>query len=698
MTASSAAARAFLISLLAGTAAPALAQEAETGDAPPPVAPDPVTVEGARTYTPADFTRFAPKNALDMLRQVPGFAIREASQERGLGQATGNVLINGQRISGKSNDVLTELGRVPSQNVTRIDIVDGATLSIPGLFGQVANVLVKSTQKISGQYTWQPEFRAYNTDPVLARGQVSASGKRGPVDFTLGLQLQGGNSGADGRTFIYGPDFQFVERRYDQFTGEFIAPRASGRFTYDGPGSSVANLNLSYQRNYFDYLETGLRQGPGLVDRDRLVTIRERGFEYEIGGDFEFAFGPGRLKLIGLNRFENAPFAQTVRTAFADDSVDVGNRFARIGDSKERIARAEYRWKTGKSDWQISTEAAFNSLDNVSQLFELRPNGDFAEIPLPGGSAEVTEDRYEVIGSFGRPLGADLSIQLSAGGEYSKLQQVGGGGLTRSFWRPKGSFSAAWKPTKSLDVNLKLARKVGQLNFFDFLATVNLGSDTENAGNPDLVPQQSWEAEVEAIRNFGAYGTSTVRVYGRLIDDIVDIIPIGLTGESPGNIDRATVYGAEWKTTFNFDPMGWKGAKLDARFQAQRTELEDPLTGEKRRISNSMIHLAELALRHDIPGSDFAYGGSMSYQFNALNYRLTEVGRQWEGPVFANVFVEHKDVLGLNVRATIANVLGATSMFDRTVFAGRRTGPVSFFERRDRRIGPIFSFTVRGKF
>jgi hypothetical protein len=390
--------------------------------------------------------------------------------------------------------------------------------------------------------------------------------------------------------------------------------------------------------------------------------------------------------------------AQTVRTAFADDSVDVGNRFARIGDSKERIARAEYRWKTGKSDWQISTEAAFNSLDNVSQLFELRPNGDFEQIPLPGGSAEVTEDRYEVIGSFGRPLGADLSIQLSAGGEFSKLQQVGGGGLTRSFWRPKGSFSAAWKPTKSLDVNLKLARKVGQLNFFDFLATVNLGSDTENAGNPDLVPQQSWEAEVEAIRNFGAYGTSTVRVYGRLIDDIVDIIPIGLTGESPGNIDRATVYGAEWKTTFNFDPMGWKGAKLDARFQAQRTELEDPLTGEKRPISNSMIRLAELALRHDIPGSDFAYGGSMSYQFNALNYRLTEVGRQSEGPVFANVFVEHKDVLGLNVRATIANVLGATSMWDRTVYTGRRTGPVSFFERRDRRIGPIFSFTVRGKF
>ena len=123
-------------------AAPAFAQE--TGDAPPPEPTLPAAVEGAKTFLPADFTRFAPRNALDMLRNVPGFTIREATQERGLGTATGNVLINGQRISGKSNDVLTELGRIPASNVTRIEIVDAATLNVPGLSGQIANVFVKA--------------------------------------------------------------------------------------------------------------------------------------------------------------------------------------------------------------------------------------------------------------------------------------------------------------------------------------------------------------------------------------------------------------------------------------------------------------------------------------------------------------------------------------------------------------------------
>jgi len=387
-----------------------------------------------------------------------------------------------------------------------------------------------------------------------------------------------------------------------------------------------------------------------------------------------------------------------VITRFADGRPDEGSRFARDGAESERIARAEYRWSGGGADWQISGEAAFNSLDNVSRLFELNTIGEFVEIDLAGGTARVEEDRYEVMGSYSRPLAPNLSIQLSAGGEYSQLAQIGGGGLTRTFWRPKGLVSAAWKPDPRTDVNVRLQRRVGQIDFFDFLASVNLQNDSQNAGNPNLVPPQSWEAEVEVVRNLGAYGSTALRLYGHLIDDIIDIIPIGATGESVGNIDRAIRYGAEWKSTINFDPLGWRGAKLDARLQLQGSRLDDPLTGEPRPISNSLRRLAELTFRHDVPETDWAWGTGMSYSYSALNYRLTEVGRQWEGPVWAYVYIEHKDVFGLTLRATVNNILGADSMWDRTVYVGRRTGPVDFVETRDRLIGQIFSFQVRGRF
>jgi hypothetical protein len=302
------------------------------------------------------------------------------------------------------------------------------------------------------------------------------------------------------------------------------------------------------------------------------------------------------------------------------------------------------------------------------------------------------------MGSYSRRLSPELSFQISAGGEYSQITQAGAGGITRTFFRPKGQLSAAWTPDPDTTINLRLQRRVGQLNFFDFIASVNLEVDRENEANPNLVPPQSWEAEVETVRRLGAWGQTTLRTFAHLVEDIVDIVPIGATGEGVGNIASARRFGADWRTTFNFDPIGWRGARLDLRFLLQHTEVEDPLLHVIRPISNTTQKFFEGIFRYDIPESDWAVGGGASFQEAAWNYRLREVGYQTEGPVFASVYVEHKDVLGLTVRATAGNLLDARSTWDRLVFAGRRDGPVDFIERRDRLIGPIFSFQIRGRF
>jgi len=672
--------RAPLLALLL-LASPLLAQT-------PPAAP--------RVFTPADFAQFAPRTALDMLNRVPGFSIKEEDSDRGLGQASGNVVINGQRLSGKSNDVVTELSRIPAANVERIEIVDGATLDIPGLSGQVANVIVKSGG-ISGQWAYRPEFRSYYTDPLLTRFEVSVSGTTGPVQYTLGLDNRGNRSGAGGPTWIFNPDRSLREERDEQWRGNVERPRFSGRFVFDAPGDAKANLNLSYGRLLFDYLETGTRTTT-VGARNRRVTEDQHGDNYEIGGDYELGLGGGRLKLIGVGRGNRYPDEVTVVTSFLDGSPSVGDRFTQVGTEREMIGRAEYRWKSLGGEFQISGETAFNSLDNTSRLFSMAAGGAFEEVPLPGGTAKVEEDRYEVIGSYGRALTKTLTMKLSAGGEYSQLAQVGAGGTTRQFQRPKGELSAAWKATPLTDINIKLARRVGQLNFFDFLASADVQNDVEKSANPDLVPEQSWDLEVEGVRNLGTLGSTTLRLYGRKIDDIIDYVPIGANGESPGNLDQATLYGILSRSTFNLDRVGWKGARLDLELQWQDSSVKDPLTGQTRPISNSTQEAASLSLRHDIAKTDWAWGTDYSYYLAAKNYRLTEEGRLWEGPIWGDVYIEHKNVRGLTVRAGVYNLVAADSMWDRTVHAGRRTDSVAFIEHRDRQIGPIFSFQVRGKF
>jgi hypothetical protein len=679
-------------------AGPARAQDAPpTGDAPPPAA---APTNGKRVYTQADLARFAPKTAYDMLTQVPGFSIRfEDTSGRGLGQASGNVLLNGKRISGKSTDPVTALQAISAKNVTRIEIVDAAELDVAGLTGQIANVVYEASDKMSGQFSYRPEFRAHFAHPLYTRGDLSVSGTKGPVEYTLSFQNQASRSAAGGPTRIADGAGAPIELRDDVWTNDYDQPTLSGQFKVDGPGSSLGNLNLLYRRTYYDYDETSLRDRVADADQRRLLTERQRGYTYEIAGDYEFALLGGRLKLIGLDRYTDDPYTQVARTSFADGDPDSGSLFTQTGISRELIGRTEYRWKTGKTDWQVSGEAAYNSLDNVAGLFLLDPEGDFVEIPFPEGSGTVSEDRYEGLLTVGRPLSDKVTLQLVAGAEHSTLVQEGPGGKRRSFLRPKGSLSVSARLSPTFSANFKAIRRVGQLDFGQFLARVFLDSENANAGNPDLVPSQQWRFELELAKDLGAWGKTKVNLVAALYEDLVDIIPIGATGESPGNIAHAQAYAADWTSTFQLDRLGLKGAKINLRALIQFSSVRDPLTGEKRTISGFTDRLVEFGYRHDLPDSDWAYGANANYSHIELSYRLNEVGRQYEGPVFASVFVENKDVLGLTVRATAGNILNARSTWDRIVYAGRRnTAPIAFVETRNRLIGPIFSLSIRGTF
>ena len=96
------------------------------------MAPQAATAGNRRVFTPADFARFAPKSAYDMLVQVPGFTIRGAVVERGLGQASENVLINGQRIANKSGGAIDELQKISASNVDATSALMSSPLTCRG--------------------------------------------------------------------------------------------------------------------------------------------------------------------------------------------------------------------------------------------------------------------------------------------------------------------------------------------------------------------------------------------------------------------------------------------------------------------------------------------------------------------------------------------------------------------------------------
>ena len=337
-------------------------------------------------YTIADFERFAPRTALDMVEKIPDFTLTETSDERGLGQASQNILVNGQRVAGKSNDARTTLARIAASAVERIEIVDGARLGIPGLTGRVANVIVRS-DPISVQFRWEGQNRR-NIPDQISSGTISASGRIGSTDFTLSLSNgDATRRGGVGPLIATDGSGALLYSSIERDVYRVDSPRLAGSIHREGSDGSILNINLSGQVYHFTAdFESLVTPTPSGTPYDEHFRQTEREWNVEAGGDYEFALGDGRLKLIGLQIFEHSPVISTLTTIErVANAINTGTRFDRTSDEGESVLRAEYGLGSSGSEWQLAIEGAYNFLDITSAFGAFQPDGQITLTPLPGG-------------------------------------------------------------------------------------------------------------------------------------------------------------------------------------------------------------------------------------------------------------------------------------------------------------------------
>ncbi len=653
--------------------------------------------EVTHSFVPADFEQYAPRTALDMVSQIPGFSISRDDDDRGFGQASQNVLINGQRISSKSTSARDALNRIPAANVEKIEVLDGASLDIPGLSGQVVNVTAKSSG-ISGTWTYRQRYRE-NLPPAFDWLELSLNGETEALSWGLTLSSEPGRGTGTGRENITNGQRDLIEFREESATFITANPKLAANLTWTPANGHIANLNSEFALVEFDQQEYSNAFRPDATQfRQTLFQFSEDEWNSEISGDYEFGLGPGHLKLIGLQRNEHSP----TRARFFGGDLDGSNRdesiFDRTVDESETIARGEYSVATSAtSDWQLSLEGALNTLDSTASLRQLDANGLLAIVDIGNPDIRVEERRAEAFVTHGRQLRPKLRLQVSLGAEVSEIISDGANGQTRQFTRPKGSIQTTWEVSDKLTINTTLERRVGQLDFFDFVSNVDLNQGDNQTGNVDIVPQQSWHAEIEAQRDYGTWGALTASVFGEALEDIADQVPIG-TGEGPGNIDSATRYGVDVDATLKFDNIGWKGAQVQVVGNYQTSAVDDPVTGVSRRINGDTVHHLRAEFRHDIENTDWAWGLTYNAFKGAPRFRLNSVRTFRETPAFIWGFVEHKDIFGMTGTVFLANLTDADNKLTRLDFTPDRTGAITRIEDRRRNFGPILTLRLKGSF
>ena len=656
-------------------------------------------VNETQSYSPDYFAQFQPITARDMLSRIPGFTLQGGgNNDRGFGQANLNILINGRRPSSKSSNANDILGRITANTVERIEIVDGASLDIPGLSGQVANIIT-STGKLSGNWEYVARFEE-GTEPQLGEGNISVSGSRGNLEYVASLDLQQRRVTEVGEEQFFDGAGQLIEDRIEDRFSDGERPRANVNLTYAPDNDRVANLNLTGElgnsrrgsRETFEAITAAGTSGSSISDNG------EDEYNYEVGGDYSFPFAKGKLKLIGLYRFENSDFNNGFQF-FENGQDPFTSRFDRDVDEGELIGRGEYSWKSANTqDWQVSWEGAFNFLDSTSEFAD-------SETPLTIDNVRVEELRTEANVTTSWALSKKINLQTSLGAEYSQLEETTGFDPARKFFRPKGFVSASYDYSDKHIFRARVEREVGQLNFNTFVSSVDLTEDITNTGNSLIVPEQFWNGEVEVERKGGGALSGTAKVFARLIEDPIDQIPFlndpndpNDDSEGPGNLGSAFLYGIEGNMTWLLDNIGLKGGELELEGLLQDSRIEDSVTLITRDINDTVRWRYNIELRQDIPNSDWAWDVRFRQFKQDPFFRLDQSFEATFREPITSARISHKNVFGLRLDVIYQNFLNNRIQQERLIFDGNRNGPLIQREFFSRQRGHRVSFSISDTF
>lgn len=685
-----------LIAMLAMTGA-AHAQEAQDSqDAPPPTPAGGAPAANGRVVFGSDFfAQFAPQNALDMVNRVPGFSLDEGDDRRGFAGAAGNVLIDGRRPSAKSQSLSSILSRIPASQVERIELIRDAANTADAA-GQSTLINVVRTPS-AGAGVWEATIEGANGARYTPRGEASWTGRINQLDYSIGGYRYLEYRPLDGGREIYDADGDLIQQRLDITPRTFREAAGNGEVTFPMLGGSMRINGQVLRWNFRTELDSLGYDPGGTFTDDFVLSIDERQQSEELGFNFDRAFGPVAVEIIGL----------ATRRHYANDEStlvhDAGGAFvglvqqARRNDSGETILRGTASWPLADNyRLDVGGEIAFNTLDAGLVLTEDTGSGPVV-IPLPSANVLVEEQRAEAFATLVWRPGPRWTVDATLAAEMSTLTQSGDTNLETELAYLKPSFQVTRQIGERNQIRFRIYRDVDQLDFGDFVSVAGLNDDIVIGGNPNLLPETSWRAEVAGDWRYNSEGALSLRLFNHWLSDAADVVPVGTPGnqfDAPGNIGEGWVHGAELTATI---PLGFvlPNARLTIEAEWEDSEVTDPVTGEPRVISGWIGREVELNFRQDLTESRFAWGFYIYKASQNITYRLNETDTYEEGP-FVDVFVETTAIPGVKLRLFANNIGDSEFRRVRRFFDPDRNGVLDRVESRSRNFGPLWGIQVSG--
>jgi outer membrane receptor protein involved in Fe transport len=688
--------------------------------------PDSTPGESGRiVYDASYFSGYSASNAEEMIRLVPGgSAVLDASSstqtQRGFGSAGTQVLINGRRFPGKSNEVAANLRRLSPSNVERIEIISGAAQGVSTQSsGNLLNVVLRPGAAVVDLGNYELNARSNNRGWFGADGLVAYTASRNGFTYKGGIELNLwspptlGPSRWTDRTrdevYFYpnGSIQELRPQRWDRAHSKWIY---TAGLSYDFAGGQRLELNMLDQTLHFTeandiaFTRYSVAGAALLTGTERQTKETGKSNLFEVSAEYEGTLGAGTLQGLAILQRNRTPTIEARNQVRATTPFAISRSDSTLRQGED-IGRLTWTLPVGpRRSLEVGGEVARNTLDqNLQVWFDLNSDGRIEPTAIPTAVAHVQEARAELFSTLRLTGGGRTSFETGVTYERSSI-------TTNYPFYPERTLGY-FKPRLDLRIRgwhggqfrIAIERKVSQLDFNNFVPKFNVVDSRIDAGNPGLRPELTWSYELGYQQRLPSDGGLVeLRAYYDDIAGRIEKVPlrdaIGLYAAS-GNVDTARRYGAEAKASIRLSAIGLRNALLSLRYTWQQSQVADPFYGAQRRISADRGNNYDLGFRHDLTRQGASYG--LTYKDTGgtvINSDLPVYAEIEIKPVL-EVFAEKKLGRTITLRLEGQNVGGAHEIQDRTQFAVNAIdGTVLRRDHYDEYRDTRFALRLRGQF
>ena len=604
----------------------------------------------------------------EVLGKLPGVEVQgDGQRARGMSRDSVQILIDGERPAGGSRMVAGVIGRLPSGELERVEILRGASAEYGGAAAVTVNLVLKKA--LSRRKTALKAAIGFRGDEPTSQLTWTENGGDGgfawTFPITLNLHRNPFQSSSDRQAWpggVLNLSQQDREDGLSTFREFVLSPRmiwkaGSDSLTvspllFDGLGRWNSDTASSDLLAPASSMRTGRE-----TNRRRLVRLRAEG-EKHWGG----------VKLSG-----RAALNQGNRT------VDIVRESTLTGTATEHSVGKETEYNMAlRMDRPLGEHLLAAGVEHISlhRTDDQNFGGSFV-----GASLNEADERHSIAW-----IQDDWSLQPSVvltSGVRGESVRLTADGVSQRHGRllpsvaVRWEFAPQWLLRTSLGAGLKLPR-VGELsNGVTRSIAANTPLEADRRGDPNLSLERSlnYEAVLERYlaQEAGVFGAN---LYVRSAEDFIER-RVQLEGarwvDRPQNEGKALHWGWELDGKLRTDNFGWKGATVKAHLTLPNARVSDTRLGITRMARDTPDYVFSAGVDQSLPMWQSSYGVSLQM----AGPSKTDIPNEQRGTTNAKTTLDafwlYKLTPKFNLRLSGQNLLAAKTVRETVYLNGADT-------------------------